>query len=371
MATVSEAKKRIVIASVLKPVDDTRMTEKMGNTLARTGAFDVSIIGFQTTSGEPARLDTHELPYFRRISSRRLVIPWSILQKIIQLKPHLLIITTHELLWISVLAQWFTGTKVIYDIQENYYRNIMFTPAFPAIIRPLVASYVRWKERITASWVDHFFLAEKKYAEELPFVRNKFTVLENKLKKPVTRLDAERDKYQLLFSGTLAESTGVLKAIEIAAALHSLERRISLVIVGYCSQRLELKKIEKAIAPFPFIKLRGGDILVPHKRILDEIQYSGAGIISYPKNKSTEGSIPTKLYEYLGMQLPILLINHPPWVNLCKPYNAAFVFDSDTFDARTALQALETQHFYPNEPLEVYWESEENKLNSVVKQIVS
>lgn len=370
MGMISGAKKRIVIASVLKPVNDTRMMEKLGYSLAKAAPFEVSIIGFPASIDESGNINFQQLPYFKRVSFRRLLMPWYVLQKTIRLKPQLLIVTTHELLLISILARWITGTKVIYDIQENYYRNIMFTSAFPGVIRPVLAVYVRLKERLTVPLVDHFFLAEKSYVDELPFAGKKFTVLENKLKKPRPVLKTGRNKYQLLFSGTLAKSTGVFKAIEIARLLHEIEPRISLVIVGYCAQRSELEKIQQAIGPFPFIRLTGGDRLVPHEIILAEIQRSGAGIIAYPKNRSTGGSIPTKLYEYLGMQLPILLVDHAPWVELCRRWHAAFVFDPETFDARAALNALQTQHFYPNEPGDVYWESEESKLVARVKKVI-
>ena len=39
-------KQRIVLASVLKPVDDTRMFEKIGKSLAREPKYEISIYGY-------------------------------------------------------------------------------------------------------------------------------------------------------------------------------------------------------------------------------------------------------------------------------------------------------------------------------------
>lgn len=39
-------KRRIVLASILKPVDDTRMTEKLGATLAQVEGNEVYVIGY-------------------------------------------------------------------------------------------------------------------------------------------------------------------------------------------------------------------------------------------------------------------------------------------------------------------------------------
>jgi glycosyltransferase involved in cell wall biosynthesis len=259
---------------------------------------------------------------------------------------------------------------VIYDVQENYFRNILFTNVFPVFIRPFIAFYARTKELLCSPFVSHFLLAEKAYAKELSFPSGRFTVLENKLKRPNTLRSINPDKNQLLFSGTLAETTGIFKAIEIAVKLHQIDQNISLVIIGYCAQETILEKIEKFIAPHSFIRLIGGNVLVPHEQILEQIQASGAGIIAYPYNPSTAHSTPTKLFEYLGFKLPIILIHHTPWVEVCESYHAAVVFDPENIATNLILGALKTQQFYDITPDNVFWESEEPKLTALVSSIL-
>jgi glycosyltransferase involved in cell wall biosynthesis len=371
MGVVMEAKKKVVLASVLKPVNDTRMTEKIAQSLAGSELFEVDVIGFPGDVRNRAGLTFHCLPSFQRISFQRLTMPWRILTLIFKLKPRLLIISTHELLFVSLIARWILRCRLVYDVQENYYRNIRYTAAFPFFIRTAVALYVRLKENICSPFIDHFFLAEKCYAAELPFVDRKFTILENKLKGTAQLSKVTRNKHQLLFSGTLAESTGVFKAIEIAEKLHRLDASFSLLIIGHCAKKQELEKIRRTIQPLSYIRLIGGDVLVPHDIILEQIHISGAGIVSYPPNKSTSGSIPTKLYEYLGMQLPIILTNHPAWAALCKPYPAACAFDPDSFDAAAVLKCLQSIPFYQIEPSDVFWHSEQPRLIAIVTRLTA
>ncbi|MBT1696932.1 glycosyltransferase [Fulvivirgaceae bacterium PWU4] len=366
---MAEVKRKIVIASVLKPVNDTRMAEKIGQSLATEG-YDVHVIGFPATTHTPG-LTSHPLPRFNRLSLQRLLMPWKILHIVLSLRPALLIITTHELLLPAVILKLLRGIRIVYDVQENYYRNILYLPAFPRVLRPLIALYVRMKEYITAPAVDHFFLAEQGYAKELSFPGKRFTVLENKVKLPETRPTAERNPWQLLFSGTLAETTGVFHAIDIAVGLHRLEPRITLLLIGYCARPQELSRIRNVIAPYPFIRLTGGDTLVPHPAILSAIQGSGAGIIAYPYNESTRNSTPTKLFEYLGLKLPIILINHQPWIDRCAPYAAACVFDSAHIDAENLLSALKNQHFYFQEPANVRWADEEPRLMQAISHLLN
>src|SRR5436190_24397317 len=113
-------KRRIVLASLLKPVNDPRMFEKMGVTLAQSDQYEVHIIGYPSnTSVSEQNLHFHQLSKFKRISFGRFTAQLKALQFIIKVKPELLVVTTHELLQVAILIRILFGTKIIYDIQEN------------------------------------------------------------------------------------------------------------------------------------------------------------------------------------------------------------------------------------------------------------
>ncbi|MFM7852383.1 MAG: hypothetical protein ACKO96_10825, partial [Flammeovirgaceae bacterium] len=75
-------KPRIVIASVLKPVDDTRAFEKMANSLAKQN-FEVYLIGQPSKNKLPGASFIHFLPVqkFDRLSFRRWLAPIKIALK--------------------------------------------------------------------------------------------------------------------------------------------------------------------------------------------------------------------------------------------------------------------------------------------------
>src|SRR5258706_5242592 len=277
-------KRRIVIASLLKPVDDTRMFEKIGVTLGDSGRFEIFIIGYPC-SNVPTYENIHFLPLtaFPRISFGRLLAPLKLIRILYQVNPQILIVNTHELLIVAVLNRILFGTKIVYDIRENYYRNILYAESFPVLLRPLLAGWVRLKEIVTSPLFHYFFLAENGYQKEMRFFRNRATLIENKAIVPAGLVRTQPEgKIRLLFSGTLAESTGVFQAISLAEKLHALNDSVELTLIGYCAKSETLRRIREKIRGSAFIQLHGGNLLVPHPEVIQAIYNSDFGIVCYP-----------------------------------------------------------------------------------------
>ena len=366
-------KQRIVLASVLKPVDDTRMFEKIGKSLAKKPDYKLSIFGYPSNKQHfDSNIELIPHPHFARISLKRMLIPLILLKKIYKVKPHVLIVNTHELLIVATTIRILFGTKLIYDVQENYWRNILWTTTFPPLLRHLLAGWVRGKEIIFSGAFQLFFLAEKGFEKEMTFFKNRYLTLENKSALPEgLKHIKSASRLNLLFSGTISGSTGIFQAINLANQLHQIDEFVRLTIIGYCAMPATWKRIIRMIKDKPFITLIGGDQLVPHEAIVSQIMCSDFGIISYPTSPHTENKIPTKLYEYLSAQLPMLLQEHQPWISICEPYQAAIPINLNLpVDAPVLLKKMQETHFYTTSPSDVFWVSEEKKLLDSVDKIL-
>jgi len=370
LETPQMKKKTIVIASLLKPVDDTRMFEKFGISLSDSGDYSVVIVGYPS-SIKPAYPNISFLPLraYKRLSVQRLLAPLNVLAKIYKVKHDILIVNTHELLIVALINRIIFGGKIYYDIQENYYRNIRHTNAFPKYIRLILAYWVRAKEKLTSPFFQGFFLAEKGYEKEFSFAAKKFTVIENKPRVISQSVRSSKPGItQLLFSGTLAESTGVFEAIHLAKELHQLDKTIALKIIGYAARNETYQRIMDEISGHDFITLLGGEQLVPHTEIMEAIFEADFGMITYPPSSHTENSMPTKLYEYVSAKLPILLRAHKPWIEFCHQYDAALVLESD-LKTTDLLAHMKSEVFYKKENAAVSWLTEERKLLGALDKI--
>lgn len=373
------SEKRILIASLLKPVNDTRMYEKIGLSLAKLQQAQVHICGFQAPlpTDAPGNVVFHPVFNFKRLSLGRVTAQLKYLKLLFQVKPQLIICSTHEFLIVSSLYSFYNRCLIIYDVQENYMLNLKAQHHYSTLAKHSIATLLRTIEKVTAPAIAHFLLAEKSYAQELPFIDNRYTILENKYKKeelvPVTTpVKVTTRKLRLLYSGTIAAIYGVFEAITLADALYKLRPDTHLTIIGFCPQESVLKKVKAIIQNKPYITLIGGDKLVPHQQIIDEVKKSNLGLLPYQPNKSTFRCIPTKLYEYAALGLPMLAQNNPLWLTLLQQYKAGFTINFKKVDPQALLQKLQQQEFYPvGVPSDVFWETEEQKLLQVISSLLS
>ena len=365
---------KLAIASILKPIDDTRMYEKFGLSLDQTNKYDINIIGF-ASKNIPGNQSINFFPLspFPRLSFKRFIAPWRVGHFILKVKPSIIIVNTHELLIVISLYKILFGAKIIYDIQENYVKNILYTTAFPKLARPFIAGWVRLKEWLTRPFIKGYIIAEKPYQQELDFIKNSTLLLENKY-KPIIPIKKEKEtddtQIKLLYSGTIATSYGVFDAINLAEKLHALEPRINLTIIGYCANRKDLLRLREKIQGSEFIRLIGGDYLVPHQEIVHEITQADFGLVLNQRNKSTDQKLPTRLFEYSAHHLPMLICENPLWTAFCDEFNAAITLNPSDFDVATILEKMKNTSFYDRGNTDSsLWESEEHKLISLINSL--
>ncbi|MBD1395973.1 glycosyltransferase [Pontibacter sp. JH31] len=374
------SEKRILLASLLKPINDTRMYEKLGVSLSKIPGAAIHICGYTgpIPSHAPGNISFHPIFEFKRMSLGRLEAQRKFYNLLVQLKPELLIVTTHELLLVSLFYKQKYGCQLVYDIQENYSLNLRAQHNYPWLAKQLLALAVRSTERLTTPAIAHFLLAERSYAEELPFLGNRYTCVENKYKEKTNQATPAipvaiptMGPLYLLYSGTIAEEYGLWEAIRLAEEFHKINSGTRLTIIGYCANAHTLAALKDAIKGKGYIQLIGGDSLVPHEEILKEIAKSHVGLLPYRPNQSTFRCIPTKLYEYMAHGLPVLIQQNPLWHAIVEGNGAGLSIDFMSANAPELLEKLYLTSFYTEGiPQDIYWHTEEDKLLQVINKLL-
>jgi len=367
------SKVAIAIISILKPVNDSRNFEKTGLSISQTNKYAVNIIGFSAKNiPEVKNIIFHPLFNFNRTHPSRLLTSWKIYKKLLKLKPEVIIATTYESLMVICLYKIIFGAKILYDIQENYYRNIRFTSTYPFLLRLPLALYIRGIEKFCNQWIDHYILAEKSYSHDLKFTVGKSTIIENKTTlQPKIRIKKKNsDMVRFTYIGTISDNYGIFDAIAFIDRMHQVNSTVHFVIAGYCAKKNIWRKIKNKTRGKKYITIHGGEHILPHNQIIKEIEIADFVILPYHLDPSIKRCIPTKIYECIALKTPMIIRPNPLWLKLCKQFNACIACDFKDED-EIFMKMLLNSNYYTKGNIEVVsWKNEEIKLLNIIEKLI-
>ena len=391
----------VLLASVLKPVDDTRMRGKFAETLVERPNVHVHIAGRRTgTAVEPMMVGNapgirlHGIFSGPRLSLGRLAAQGRYWRLLRVLKPDMVIVHAPELLPLTLLWQRLgRGRRFIYDVRENYALNVSTQGVYQGLVRRGLAAGLRWVEARAAQRAAAVILAEASYADELPFLRElppgRVAVLENKYQpapgetRPTQPrpLPAAHEPLRLLYSGTISALNGIHDAVKLTEALNRIRPGgARLTVIGFCQQPALLAELEDWVARGLPLRLIGGAQPVPHAAIVDEIGRSHLGLALYRPHPSTARCRPTKLFEYLAHGLPVLVPENRRWQALVDRHDAGLSFEvvmTEPSDEAGLLAELNRRAAGPGPafyrhgiPTDVLWATEGKKLWHLLDTVI-
>jgi len=326
-------KRNIAIISTLKPVDDIRGFWKIGQSIAKTNKYDVNIIGNSTKfKSHIPNITFHEFEISRQSLLKRLQLPFRVLRLLFHIRPQIVIITSHELLMISIFYKVISKGKLIYDIQENYFKNFFFLQLG---IKKYLAYYIRFKEIILSSFIDGYFLAEKCYVDEINFPNN-YLILENKAIK-IDKKNRIKQPNSYLFSGTISTYAGIKNAINLFQYILLEEPESTLTIIGQVHDPILYKWLNDLQLMERRIRLLIDQKPIPYPKIFEAIQTHDIGIVSYVENEVNKNKVPTKMYEYLHFGMTILSQKDASWTKKFKSNDKVVAIDFNAIKEEKSL----------------------------------
>lgn len=368
-------KTRIVIASVLKPLTEPRAFSKIALSLRETNKYHLNIIGF-CSKKLPSLPDVHFTQIFggHRTHYSRFLAPIKFILELFRFKPRLVIVTTYELLPAALLGKVFLRYKLVYDVQENYSKNVLLNRGSIGKFNVITAFVIQCIERISHHFIDHYFFAEKSYQHEFPHIKN-YIVLENKYAGnplPEKIQNVINDSATLLISGTITPAYGIEESIRWFLSLQAEMPFIKLKIIGHVPLIKFKKRVEELTYDHPEIQLKISPRALPHSLLLKELVAADIVLLPYKNLDSIRSKIPTKLYESIALQKPVLVSSNPLWQDLISPYPAGMCLDfSCSSEAKNHFHQLMRLPLYQKKPgKEVSWESEKPKLLTLIRKLL-
>ncbi|WPR76890.1 glycosyltransferase [Algoriphagus sp. NG3] len=363
----------VLIASSLKPVKDTRAWGKLGSSLQKTGIFQVNFMGFSQNPQENCK-DENLYPSFssQPTLGKRVLSQVNFSRTLFKLRPKILIVCTYEYLSLATFFKRILGYKLIYDVQENYVKNLELNPTLSSATKRKTGKLIRLMEKVAK--VDLYLLAEKCYAEEMP-EKSPFLILENKYEGEIApiapfRIPRKND-YSFLISGTLTPAFGTLEAIHWFREILKKFPAAELKIIGHCPLADFQTTLQKACENTPQIQLQSSIFPVPHEQIIAAYPTVDFAILAYQNSAAVKDKIPTKLFESAALGLPVLVSPNPKWQEFIAPFSGGISIDfSDLDNALKHFEAALKLEYFTSLPGEsVLWKSQHEKFITAITSL--
>ncbi len=395
-------KERVVILSVLKPVDDVRAYQKIAKSISSDDK-KITLIGFEASSSFDKKntnptINFIELFTFKKNANRlgfwRFFAGFKIFKQLLKLKPNKIIVCAVELLPFTLLFKLLfslksesksNSIKLIYDLQENYAFNILYQNNYPKFLKKRLAFLTQSFEKFSTSFIDLHLLAEQCYLEEMSylkktnyiFLENKF-LTENSFNSNFNNYNyLEKKEIKFLLYGSFSKTYGTLDGIllfkKLEKELYKNGFSVTLVLAGYCLDKEYSKKIIEITENANSIYLlnKNLDKSISHQVLLQELQKTDFVILPYLFNKSTQNCIPTKFYECLAYQKPMLISKNPKWEGFINPLNAGIFIDFEELENKISIivKKIISQKFYTKTIDEKIWKFDRKILRKAIAKI--
>jgi glycosyltransferase involved in cell wall biosynthesis len=312
---VEEVQKQIKVVHLtsVHPPFDNRIFYKECRSLAAAG-FDVVLIA------PHERSETVEGVYIKGISKpanrleRMTKTAWNIFRAARSEDAQIYHFHDPELISVGFLLRM-SGSKVIYDVHEEFYTSVLQKPYLPRLARPILAVVLSCVERILQRFF-HIVLAERYYTRRFP---RGTTVLNYPVYESIDCLagiSQNRNTPRFIYTGGITADRGAY----IHAGVVNQRKDVEVHFVGRCAPETATRMREIAGANADRIFIEGEGHFVPHRRILERYREGGwmGGLAIFPPTPHYIEKELTKFFEYMAAGIPVICSNFPRWRSLIE-----------------------------------------------------
>lgn len=364
---------------------DTRIFIKMCSTLANQG-HDVSLIvadgkGDENKNGVKI-LDTglSKNRYYRFLFS---VV--KVYRKAKDIDADVYHFHDPELLLISGLLKFNSQADIIYDIHENVKEDILGKIWIPLFFRKYISVSFILIERLMLRFINQIILAEESYFKIYNNRKNvtsilNYPIISLRSTNSTTISTISHSKIKLIYVGGVSRIRGIFELIESINLLVSIGyKNISLKIFGLITPdfKNELLKLINDYNLDSYVTICG---VINHEKVYDEIKKAHIGLSILHPDKNFVESIPTKLYEYMSVGIPVIASNFPMWKQIIEKYECGICVNplnpNEIVEAIISIidNPIKSKQMGANgvKPVEeLYnWENESNKLINIYDKIL-
>ena len=369
--------RKICQITTVHPSFDVRIFHKECRTLAKAG-YEVYLIAQHDKEEVVDGVHIIPIPKAENRMQRITLLSIKALSNALNLKADVYHFHDPELLPVGILLKLLSRKKVIYDVHEDYSKQILSKPYIPKILRKSISYFVKVLEYISSLFFDGIITATDEILRNFSYhkraisVKN-FPIIED---FPIMKkVDENKDVFNLIYSGGLTEIRGIIQMVQSLEFVKS-NKQLNLILCGeFDPPDLEVKV--RNLKGFEKVEYHGW---VDHKKIPEFLNKADAGIVCLHPIPNYLTSLPIKLFEYMLASLPVIASNFPLWKEIVEGNKCGLCVNP--LDPKEIAEAIKYLIDHPDEAmqmgengrkavLEIYnWEKESEKLINLYEELL-
>ena len=356
---------------------DTRIFQKECRSLAKEG-YRVSLIVPHVTHESVDGVDIIPLPRFHNRLIRMSRGVREIYRFARRLEADLYHCHDPELMPVGIMLKLSTRARVVYDVHEDYPKNMRSKKWLFPPLRFLASWGMRGCERVTAGLVNGIVAATEHIATRFPPKRT-HVVRNHPLLEMMSHSPDHHRKFEnnlnLIYTGGITDHRGIQQIVQALDYVKTPQAR--LILLGRNMHPYIADEI-RSMPGYRRVEYLGH---VPYETMFRHLDSAAIGLICNQPRYGYDLALPNKLFEYMSAGLPIIASNFKSWEEIVKGNDCGIMVDPTSPEeiataidyllsnpgirrlmGRKARQAVKQRY---------NWEQEEKKLLKLYRELLN
>jgi glycosyltransferase involved in cell wall biosynthesis len=219
-----------------------------------------------------------------------------------------------ELLPIGVLLKIFSRKKIIYDVHEDYGKQVLsrpYLPQFPQWSRRGISILINFIERFSTGFFDGVITATDDILNKFTYhkaaisIKNYPVISYFSTEGNGGKEQCENGKvFNLVYTGHLSKERGLIEMIQ---SLSFINQPVKLSIFG----SIDMGQVDSYLGNIQDLKKVDFLGWIEHRKVLKLLNRYDAGMICLHPLPNYVTALPIKLFEYMAAGLPVIASNFP------------------------------------------------------------